>query len=160
MTDSAAAENLANASFPEASSAEPDESSRSMLDVLGRETGIDPLQLPLVFRFTWQNIIFDAEVAGANDGGEAVMTIFAQLGSLPFTAENTFIRKTMIDRFRISPFERGGNVHLTRQSTVELQLKTRLPRQAGPEDALHAATVCLIQVKDDLNAIRSTLGAA
>lgn len=139
---------------------ETEDQSGSMLDSLGRVTQTNPDDLPLFFQFNWQGLEFRTEVARTGDGEDTIISMSADIGTLPFTAENILVRNTLIDRIRGSQFSLGREIALTSNSVVTVEMKTRLTRYARPSDAIQAVAVSLLLANDDLKKARAILGTA
>lgn len=139
---------------------EDDGQSGSMLDSLGRVKQTNPDDLPLFFQFSWQGVEFKTEVARTADGQDTIIGIHADIGTLPFSAENTLVRSMLIERIRNSQFNLGREIALTTNSVVRIEMKTRMPRYARPVDAVQAVGISLLLAREDLNEIRAILGTA
>lgn len=137
-----------------------DSQSGSMLDSLGRVKQTNPDDLPLFFQFSWQGVEFNAEVARTADGQDTIISIYADIGTLPFSAENTLVRSMLIERIRASQFNLGREIALTSTSTVRIEMKTQMTRYARPLDAVQAVCISLLLARDDLNEICAILGTA
>lgn len=114
--------------------------------------------VPLLFHFKWQDMVFEGEVRRAGDESGAVLKLAGKVATLPFTAENVFVRKMFLERYRSKGFALGKALRLTSQSNFELILQTQLPPHATPADVIKAVTVCLLGAKDELIELNSPSG--
>lgn len=119
------------------------------------ETAEDSKSVPLLFHFKWRNMGFDGEVRRADDDTGAILKLTGKVATLPFTAENVFVRKMFLERYRSKGFALGKSLRLTSQSNFELVLHTQLPPHATPADVIKAVTACLLSAKDELEELNS-----
>lgn len=136
----------------------PADAAGSMLESLAHTTQTDPAELPLVFQFTWHGIAFTAKLYWTQEGHNSILELRANIGTLPFTAENVSVRNMLIERLRRSQFNLGREIVLTSGSAVEVEMKTLLARQVHPREAIEVVSTCLLLAKEDLAEIRSILG--
>lgn len=110
---------------------------------------------PLLFHFEWHGMAFDGAVKRTADDTGAILELTGKVATLPFTAENVFVRKTFLDRYRSNGFALGKALRLTSESVFELVLRTQLPSHATPADVIKAVTACLLSAKDELGELNN-----
>ena len=99
----------------------------------------------LRFSFDYQGITFNAE--GSRDGDSFMLTIFANLGPLPFSAESAQARRAIQDLVLASGSIIGSHFSIGEDQTIRLDASLSLLKPVSPVTTLTLVTELLLILK-------------
>jgi len=99
----------------------------------------------LRFSFDHQGITFNAE--GRRDGDSFMLTIFADLGPLPFSAESALARRAIQDLVLASSSVIGPHISIGEDQTIRVDASLSLLKPVSPVTTLTLVTELLLVLK-------------
>jgi hypothetical protein len=99
----------------------------------------------LRFSFDFQGITFNAE--GRRDGDSFILTIFADLGPLPFSAESAPARRSIQDLVLASGSIIGPHISIGEDQTIRVDASLSLLKPVSPVTTLTLVTELLLVLK-------------
>jgi len=119
----------------------------AILESKEAELALQKLPVPASFTFVWHNRRFRGELDHLENGGggDLTLTIRADLGPLPFSAEDPHGRRNMLEFAGHSDAGPWGHQRISKKKRLEYAVKTRLTGPVLGGDIMTAAVVVLLQ---------------
>jgi hypothetical protein len=112
----------------------------------------------LRFSFDYQGITFNAE--GSRDGDSFILTIFADLGPLPFSAESAPARRAIQELVLASGAIVGPHLSIAEDQTIRVDASLSLLKPVSPVTTLTLVTELLLVLKPWLARLGTLLESA
>lgn len=112
----------------------------------------------LHFSFDYQGITFNAE--GSRDGDSFILTISAELGPLPFSAESALARRAIQDLVLASGAIVGPHFRIAEDQTIRVDASLSLLKPVSPVTTLTLVTELLLVLKPWLGRLGALLESA
>ncbi|GGO13062.1 hypothetical protein GCM10007972_18860 [Iodidimonas muriae] len=112
--------------------------------------------LPLDFSFTWDGIVFQAHL-GKPHFGQCTLNLRAQLGVLPFSAQDPDARKTAIAETERSKFRTHDHILLDKTGHISLESATIFDAPTDFDSILETMTIILISLDSKISSLRGRL---
>lgn len=125
-----------------------------LTDIAEQYTG-GSIDLPSHFKFNWHNINFAGQILPGKEENVLSINLVANLGFIPFSAEDKDRRRKLIDTF--TPLFMKGDYSLSASSHIQMILLTDF---AGPVNAcrlMEAITLTLLDLQEDLKGIQKSI---
>ncbi len=128
---------------------------KQLLDEVARKTTDDNINLPSRFDFTWHNIHFAGQILRAQEAGKFSINLAANLGHIPFSAEDKVRRKKLFATF--TPLFLKGEYMLSAQSQIQMILMTDFTGPMNAKRLVEAITYTLLDLREDLKTIQASI---
>lgn len=129
-----------------------------LLDDVATQITDDSINFPSHFGFVWHNIKFAGQILPSeNEGHQFSINLVANLGHIPFSAEDTTHRKKLFDAF--TPLFMKGDYKLSANSQIQMILLTDF---AGPMNAkrlMEVITYTLLDLQADLKSVQASIAS-
>ncbi len=144
-----------NAAITEDIRQPPAQNLKQLLDEVARQTTGENIGLPSRFDFTWHNIFFSGQILNAHDDGKFSINLAANLGHIPFSAENKARRKKLLATF--TPLFLKGDYMLSAQSQIQMVMLTDFTGPVNAKRFVEAITFTLLDLREDLKTIQASI---
>ncbi len=128
---------------------------KQLLDEIARKTTDDNINFPSRFNFTWHNIYFAGQILRAQEVGKFSINLAANLGHIPFSAEDKVRRKKLFATF--TPLFLKGEYMLSAQSQIQMILLTDFVGPMNAKRLVEAITYTLLDLREDLKTIQASI---
>ncbi|WP_417624062.1 hypothetical protein [Paremcibacter congregatus] len=115
------------------------------------------IQLPAHFKFDWHGIHFAGQVLPSQNGQNSSLNLVANLGYIPFSAENKERRRTLITTF--TPLFMKGEYSLSTSSQIQMILLTEFTGSVSARRLMEVITLTLLDLQEDLKDIHKSISA-
>ena len=119
--------------------------------------GLNEKIFPIAFDFTWESGAFVAQITKDPNSKDVSAIISANIGYLPFTAENTEMRTHALDFLRHHTGGISGKFSVNIAGRVTFTQRTRLSAPDSRAKIVSALTLCLLQARPYLKMVQSLL---
>lgn len=127
-----------------------------LLDDVARQTTDDSIDFPSQFSFIWHNIQFAGQVLRSKKGDDQFsINLVANLGYIPFSAEDCIRRKKLIETF--TPLFMKGEYRLSTNSQIQMILLTNFTGPVNARRLMEAITYTLLDLQADLKSIQASI---
>lgn len=129
--------------------------SRPLRDSIEQKAPHKGIDIPSCFSFLWHNIKFSGQLSQAEKDDLFSVDLMADLGHIPFSAENNTHRQKLIADF--TPRFRTGDYSLSKNSQIKKILQTDFSGPLNAKRLIEVITYVLLDQKDELKSVQAEI---
>lgn len=127
-----------------------------LLDDVAMQITNDAIDLPARFTFVWHNINFAGQVLLTSESSNQFsINLVANLGHIPFSAEDKVHRKKLLDAF--TPLFIKGDYRLSVNSQIQMVMLTNFTGPVNAKRVMEVITCTLLDLQADLKSVQASI---